>query len=323
MVTLVWRTDVHISDVNPVSRTDNWMETVLHKLREVGEIARSVKADAVIDGGDFFNLKSPNRTSHELIQAVCNVHRDYPCPVYANIGNHDCLYGNYAYLYRQPLGVLFASGVFRPLYDDHEAFFEQDGVKVRVVGIPYHGTTYDMERFERIQRGDETYLMVAAHLLASSAPSAMFDSEDVIQYKDLARFPLDLVAFGHWHKDQGVYHMDDKRKIVNIGSLSRGALSQDNLERTPKVAILRFTEDGIHVEERKLTVKPVEDVFDFARKEREETHDVAMDVLMTKMISSFTPTTRLDLQDAVRSMDVPEAVKEITCYYIEQAGKAP
>ena len=109
---LVWRTDVHLSERNPRSRTDNWREAIINKLRQVGEIARKVDASAVLDGGDFFDIKSPSRNSHDLIREVAEVHQDYPCPTYANVGNHDCVYGDYTYLPQQPLGVLFSTGVF-------------------------------------------------------------------------------------------------------------------------------------------------------------------------------------------------------------------
>jgi len=39
VITLVWRTDAHLADKPPQSRTDDWAETVLDKLRQVGEIA--------------------------------------------------------------------------------------------------------------------------------------------------------------------------------------------------------------------------------------------------------------------------------------------
>lgn len=196
-LTLLWRTDVHLSDHTPRSRTDNWTDTVLRKLTAVGEIARNAGAHAVIDGGDFFDLKAPGRNSHALIQRVMAVHRDYPCPVYANVGNHDCVYGDYSYLHQQPLGVLYESGTFRRLYDEHDAVFTLPGptrtsrpaLKVRVVGVPYHGTKYDLDRLARIKKGDEDYLVVVGHLLASPTQSTMFDAEDVIRYDTLDNYP--------------------------------------------------------------------------------------------------------------------------------------
>ena len=182
---LLWRTDVHLSERNPRSRTDNWREAIMDKLRQVGGIAKEIGAEAVIDGGDFFDIKSPSRNSHDLIREVAELHADYPCPVYANVGNHDCVYGDYTYLPQQPLGVLFATGVFKRLYDSHEAVFADGGVKVRLAGIPYHGTTYDLDRFKNITKGDEDYLVVTAHVLASAKGGSMFENEDIIKYDDL------------------------------------------------------------------------------------------------------------------------------------------
>jgi predicted MPP superfamily phosphohydrolase len=139
MITLVWRTDVHLSDHTPRSRTDNWTETVLRKLTAVGDIARNAGAHAVIDGGDFFDLKAPGRNSHALIQRVMAVHRGYPCPVYANVGNHDCVYGDYSYLPQQPLGVLYEAGTFRRLY---ESTFSMQTFKLDRFSIPLYSGNF-------------------------------------------------------------------------------------------------------------------------------------------------------------------------------------
>jgi hypothetical protein len=45
MISLLWRTDVHLSDHTPRSRQDDWAETVLDKLVQVGEIARYLDAN--------------------------------------------------------------------------------------------------------------------------------------------------------------------------------------------------------------------------------------------------------------------------------------
>jgi len=194
-IRLLWRTDVHLSDVSPVSRKDDWTEAVFAKLDQVKEVARKAKVHAVLDGGDFFNLKSPSRTTHRLVRQAAEHHVDYPCPVYCTPGNHDSVYGNYEYLPQQPLGVLYAAAIFRRLYDDQEALFEVDGVKVRVVGVPYHGTSYDLERFSSIKKGDEDWLVCVAHVLASHQGGTMFENEDVLRYRELASFDPDVYCF--------------------------------------------------------------------------------------------------------------------------------
>lgn len=195
MVTLVWRTDLHLADEAPASRTDDWASSLLNKLTQIGDIARAERAQAVLDGGDFFHLKSPSRNSHDLVRRAAEVHAAYPCPVYANVGNHDVKYGALEYLNESPLEVLFASGVFRRLYDEHEAVFEEGGVKVRVVGIPYHGTKYDTNRLTSLVKGDEDYLVVIAHLLASPGGGSMFEAEDIVGYPELANLGADVWCF--------------------------------------------------------------------------------------------------------------------------------
>ena len=328
-VTLVWRTDVHLSDHTPRSRTDNWTDTVLRKLTAVGEIARNAGAHAVIDGGDFFDLKAPGRNSHALIQRVMAVHRDYPCPVFANVGNHDCVYGDYSYLHQQPLGVLYESGTFRRLYDEHEAVFTVPDVlntlpptKVRVVGVPYHGTKYDLDRLARIKRGDEDFLMVVGHLLASPTQTTMFDAEDVIRYDALDNYPdVDVWAFGHWHKDQGITRTPGGKLVVNTGSLTRGALSQDSLDRIPTVTVLRFDLGGATATKVIVPHAPASEVFDLVAKDKDEIQQTMIEEFVEHLSQTFTSSSQKPLRELVRDTPgIPESVRERAIHYIEKAG---
>lgn len=320
-IKLVWRSDVHVSDAPPVSRTDDWNETLMGKLTQVGEIAREVGAQAVLDGGDFFHVKSPGRNAHRTIQRVAQVHRDYPCPVYANVGNHDCKYGDYEHLPEQPLGVLFETGVFRKCFDEFEVVFQDKGLKVRVVGIPYHGTEYEWDRFTRIIKGDEDYLVVMAHVLASKEGGTMFEGEDIIKYASLKDLDPDVWCFGHWHKNQGITEIADGKWVVNIGSLSRGALSQDDLVRIPSTAILSFTPGGVDIKERPLKVDPPEKVFDLQGKARRDVKNMTMGAFVESIKATLAEDARKPIEDTIREMPkVPDSVKERAIAYWEQQG---
>lgn len=320
MIRLVWRTDVHLSDNPPASRKDDWTATVLDKLRQVGEVARRVQASAVIDGGDFFHVKSPTRNSHELIRRVAEVHAAYPCPVYANVGNHDCVYGDYAYLDQQPLGVLFATGVFKRLYDQHEAVFTDGEIQVRVVGVPYHGTTYDMNRFRSITKGTEDHLVCAAHVLASPTGGSMFEGEDIIKYSDLDGLAPDIFAFGHWHKDQGVETVG-RHSIINIGSLTRGSLSQDEVERRPACAIMTFQKgQPPQIQVVRLRVKPADEVFDVEGRARAETRASTVEAFAESIRQRLAADRGRDITDIVGGLSIPDKVKERVLIYLEQAG---
>ena len=319
-INLVWRTDVHLSDRAPSSRTDDWADAVFDKLGQVRDLAREVGAAAIIDGGDFFHIKSPGRNSHALVNRTAEHHSTYPCPVYCTPGNHDSVYGDYAFLPQQPLGVLYSTGVYKRLYDEHEAVFTHDGITVRVVGIPYHGTTYDMERFTSIVKGDEDILICVAHVLASHKGGTMFEGEDIIKYADLVDTAPDVYLFGHWHKDQGVEEIGGKQ-FVNIGSLTRGALSQDNMDRIPSAAVLRCTDKGVEIEVVPLNVRPAEDVFDVEGRARQVKRQVEMDSFVEAIREALQPTEgEQTLTEAVAGMsDVPNEIRERALAYLESA----
>ena len=320
MIRLLWRTDVHLSDRPPASRTDDWASTVFDKLSRVRDYARKVNAHAIIDGGDFFHVKAPYRNSHELVRRTAEHHANYPCPIYCVPGNHDCIYGDYSFLPQQPLGVLYAAGIFRPLYDQHEATFVQDGVKVRVVGVPYHGTSYDMTRFTGIKRGDEDFLICAAHVLASKQGGTMFEGEDIVKYADLLGTAPDCFMFGHWHKDQGVEHMGGKT-FVNVGSLTRGTLSQDDLSRQP-ACVLITAERGkpLEIKTVRIRVPPPEEVFDLTGRDRQVRQQEEMASFVEHIRDALVPIGHgHTLSDAVRAMpDLPEYVRERVLLYLEK-----
>jgi len=344
-ISLLWRTDVHLSDHTPRSRKDDWTATVLGKLAQIGELAGKLKVDGVLDGGDFFDLKSPTRNSHALIQRVLSVHRSYPCPVYGNVGNHDCVYGDYSFLPQQPLGVLYESGVFRRCYDEHEALFvgkpekvsdqildivgsdskwvgvAEAPVTVRVVGVPYHGTKYDLDRFTRIKKGSEDYLVVIAHVLASPTGGTLFESEDVLKYADLDAFDGDVFCFGHWHKDQGITQTPGGKTIVNVGSLTRGSLSQDDLDRVPSAVLLKFDRAEISAEKIPLVYTPSSEVFSIEARDITKMREGMIEEFVGNIKTILTAKSNHSIRDAIRDLpNVPDEVKEQALLYVEKAG---
>lgn len=334
---IVWRTDVHMADQGPASRKDNWPQMVLDKLAQVRDIAISRGAVAILDGGDFFHIKSPSRNSHELINMVAAHHAPYPIPVFSTPGNHDSVYGDYAFLEQQPLGVLFNTGVFKRCYDEHEAVFITEAsqgdkyeasmlgfdappqLKVRVVGVPYHGSTYDRERFKAIKKGDEDVLICVAHVLASPKGGTMFEGEDILKYSELLDYAPDVFCFGHWHKDQGVTQIGDKT-IVNIGSLTRGSLSQDELQRQPACAVLSLEKgQPVEVEVVRLKVGAPEEVFDVEGRNRQVRQQVEIEAFVARIRDSLSPKVEGEtLTQVVEGVvDVPADIKERALAYLE------
>ena len=321
MPRLVWRTDVHMGDRTPRRRTGVWSEDVAKKLKWVGQKATELKADVVIDGGDFFDVKSPTKNSHSIVRLSCEAHSEYPCPVHVLVGNHDVKYGNIEYLPEQPLGVMFSSGVFNQFGDDKEIILKGDGVKVRIVGIPYHGVEYDFDRLTKITKKDEDYLLVACHLLARKGKTgSMFEGEDIIGYDFLNDIPqVDGWFFGHWHKDQGITKLKNGATVVNVGSLTRGSLHLDDLDRKPCIVeVSASSENGLVFTRHNVPVRSAKNAFKIEEAVRESEDSDRMLEIVDKMKSVAVKNWGgLNLTDRVREMPLPNEVKEQVIYYLE------
>ena len=57
-----------MADKTPRRRTGSWTTDVVRKLKWIGDLAKETDADAVLDGGDFFDVKSPSKNSHSLVK---------------------------------------------------------------------------------------------------------------------------------------------------------------------------------------------------------------------------------------------------------------
>ena len=322
MIRFTVRTDCHVHDKAPQSRVDDYLETCLNSLRQIGAHARATNSDAVLDNGDFFHAKAASKNSHAMVKAVAELHREhYPCPVYVNPGNHDFPYNNIEYLDRQPLGVLFATGIFERMYD--HIFEDEAGLKVRVVGFPYK-RHFTISEFD-LERGEEDFLIVCAHTFASPNGGELFGAEVALSYYDLSECSPDLFVFGHWHIDQGIQKINGKT-FMNLGSMTRGSLVQDNLSRIPRFGFVEVKKnlDGtveFKTEAVELDVPPAEEIFDLDRRARlvEEKRDI--DQFVQSLVLQSSEDGDGNLTEEISALaEFREEVRQVAVEYLEAAA---
>lgn len=318
-VAFVFRTDTHVADRSPVSWKGDYPGEIWSNLEQIGKLAKEHEAQAVLDGGDYFHVKSASRNSHSLVVRSASIQKAYPCPTFCVEGNHDIAYNNLETLDRQPLGVLYESGVFQHL---RESIFEDGKLRVRVVGVPYSGLRTLTELQAIKKRPGDTFLIAVVHALAGESPPPKveeFFGEPVFRYSELASEDgPDVWCFGHWHKDQGIVTVAGKQ-FVNHGAVSRGALSHENIHRVPKVALLEATLDGFRISALPLQVAPAEDVFDFDKKTRVEKEAKMIDQFVLRLQQDVAINTEVTIEDCVSSLDFAQDVRSTALGYLERA----
>lgn len=322
-VAFIFRTDVHVADRSPSSWKGDYTAEILGNLEQIGQLAKKFDVDAVLDGGDFFHVKTANRNSHALIVKVTKIHADYKVPVWCIEGNHDLSGNNLSTIEQQPLGVLYSTDVFHHLRDESfHSDMEEDAVRVRVVGMPYaHDRSLaELRAIQKNTPGEK--LIAVVHALAGKNPPAHvedFFGEPVFRYEDLITpNGPDVWCFGHWHQDQGIEEIDG-RFFVNQGAVSRGALVRENLERTPKVALIEFTPSGLKVEPLPLTVLPAEEVFDLEKKDRRDREILVIDQFTTALSETVEFDPSQGVEDNLQKLNFAADIRALAVDYLDKA----
>ncbi len=318
-VAFIYRTDTHVCDRSPSSWKADYPTEIWSNLEQIARFAKERDVAAVLDGGDYFHVKAASRNPHSLVIRSIAIHKAYPCPVLSVEGNHDISYNNLETIDRQPLGVLYEDGTFRHL---REEVFEDGGMRVRVVGVPYNPERTLAELLSIQKKPGDDFLIAIVHQLAAAAPPAKvedFFGEPVFRYQDLVTPDgPDVFCFGHWHKDQGVVELGGK-KFVNQGAVSRGSLINENTRRTPKVSYLDITPTGIVVVELPLIVAPAEDVFDFDKKERAEKESESIDQFIVQLQNNVRIDLSASIESNVEQLNFAQDVRTTALEYLVRA----
>lgn len=302
-IKFVTSTDEHIADgPNPGFCKGSYRDDLLQMLDWQGSLLRKLNATAMIRAGDLFHHKAANRCHMRTLSSILKIHSEYGCDTLAVAGNHDMNHNNSESIPGQPLGVLFESGMIHRL---SEKTFEFGTTKVRTVGVEY---TPDLDvdgLHNLVRKKDENYTVAIVHALAAMAPEEKIQSffnERVFDYRDLVFDGCpDVYVFGHYHKDQGIVEHNGV-KFVNVGALSRGALTLENLERKPKVSLIEINSNGVSVEEIIVPHKDASEVFDLDKKKRIDIQMKDMKDFLQKLESNSSINSSKTLEERLKNL---------------------
>ena len=313
--------DVHINDVAPRSRIDDYKGAILGKLGQMGMVCSKFGADAALIAGDLFDNKEPARNSHELNQDLVRVFKTFPCPIYMVEGNHDMKANRLDSIGKQPLGVLYEDGTLKKL---REAVIEKKGVKVSLVGVPYE-QDLDLAELKIPPKDGFVSQICVMHLYAGLKAGDMF-GERLYGYDELEKLSPDVFVIGHYHVDQGMYEQNGKW-FVNIGCMGRGTLAEESLDHKPQIGLVRVSVDdhgntSYSMKPYPLRVKPASEVFDVERRREEKKESEEIQKFVEKLASEAAAEAipgAKSIEDVLAKLDLAKAVKDCVMKYIHQA----
>jgi len=325
LVNIVTAADFHFCDHSPSSRKDDYVETLFGKLEQIRVLCKKTESKFLLIPGDLFHIKTASKNSHRLVQRLMKKFEQFhsfDCRPVLIAGNHDLSFSNLESLEKQPLGVLLSSGCIEGLvrssdnsWMKNEVIYEHSNFKIRIVGCsfgePGSGTLESLT----FKKKDEDWLLCMAHTFASPLRGNFFGSP-VLGYQDMLNLGPDIFIFGHLHKDQGVQTISEKY-FVNVGAVTRGSISEDDVKRKPKICVLKINQNSVQVTPICLRIKPAEEIFDLGLKQQEDLRSKEINAFI-EMLSKEDQTQSEDVKKHLKDLSFEDIVKEKALYYLEQ-----
>jgi exonuclease SbcD len=316
--------DPHIADQPPLGRIDNYTESILSKLEEVGEIAGKNGVSVVVLTGDIFHQKRANRVSHKLVSRLIYILKAYPCRCLVVPGNHDLPPDGMAGIKRQPIWTLVEAGaigvLIHPYIIGGLILIGRPWSTERSIDPKYYALT-EKERAVVLQSGSKAppVILVAHGPIVPPKETRIYDSTSIDQIP-LAN--IAMVAAGHLHDDMGIRELAKGKLFANVGAISRTTRTSGNMLRSPSV-LLVVAEGGVLRAER-ITLKnvlPVDQIFE----ERVEFEGSNLNEEMVALVESLAQGLQVEernLQELLATIgaDIDEPVIQLVMRYLEEGG---
>ena len=215
-----------MSGKTPSSRSDDYPQAILRKLREVYERAKFRGSDFVVCGGDLFNTH--RIFSYEVLNDLMDVIESSSLHTYIVIGQHDLVgYNQESYKSSTLAFVINRCRNISVIWEP---------TKVGDITLHPSHVWEDLMNETHDTSSDSIHILVAHHLLTNK--KTLFDFVNTSDFKNKMQeigCQFDMVLSGDLHDGYDV-HQVDGTWFCNPGSLGRQ--STHALHRHPKYVVI-------------------------------------------------------------------------------------
>lgn len=321
-----------MSDRAPASATESYADDIIDLLHITADLEEELACDAVVWAGDVFHYKQPSRTSHATVLRMIEVVNRYK-NLWIVTGNHDISNDVLDSVHtKQPLGILLEAGAHE--LDGWNCLSVEsypgdgDNDLLPVFGVPWQQRWLDPETPDHalarwranpygFDRGKALVVTHAPIYPPTEAQSVMFELVPTSGDHGIpaAMGHLGYVYYGHIHEDHGIW-TDDGVTFANMGAISRGSLTEYNMNRSIKVA-LWDSETGFT--EVPVPHKPASEVFRVQEVMEERADRISLDNFLSEVGSSTLDiSSTRSVIDHVSQMNVPPRVKQKAIDLLEE-----
>lgn len=318
MLKLFFVGDLHLHDVSPSSRIDDYSQAILDKLSQVFDKARELGVNGIFFEGDIFH--KPSGISIRYLNRVLDVFKTAPCTCYTVIGNHDIQYGRVDDVWGTSLGVLVKSGVMKLLSHGEAALWFTD------YNVCIEGFNYGEDISLQCPCNDKANLTICvSHSYGEDVAFGASDAPEYFKFNSsVPLVPFDVYVLGHdhsYHDTTDLY--DGKSKLYRLGALSRATSSITDTGRDVSVLLLSIDEDGVYTPEQiHIDVKPAEECFStlaldkdiMSKRDRE-----LINKSLEEVLANLDFSVKSSIYDILDAMDLEDEVRERIEKYLTSA----
>ena len=276
---LLYLTDTQIRGINSENRMGDYYSDIIAKLKEVNSIAKKMKVDMIIHGGDLFDSAV---VSNVIVDDVIDLIEKNKIKWYVVRGNHDEISNNPNLSKASSLDHCFR----RSKYINHLDEINDKNIYIKSYDY-YTGIEEEINQKGLITESKVKCKIAVVHAFLIEKPFIATVLHSQIQKIDT---DYDIVLCGHNHRGWGIEIVEGIR-FVNPSCIGR--LKIDEIDITPRVVFINTDTDKIEFIPLK-SAKPKEEVFDLTKVAEKKEFENEID----NFIASLETTTFTDLDVA-------------------------
>ena len=257
MTRLVYFSDIHLRNKNPINRIDDILETQFQKLEWIFSYASEIEAEGILFGGDLFHTPSvPDIVANRFIKLL----KKHKLPFYFIIGNHDVVGGNADSRDYSKIGIIsecdYAVHANKPIFLDSCVLVGYDFSKA----MECPQVIDPIADFQLI----DTPVLCMVHSMITDEPSI----KDGNIYRTIhwgeIQINCDVLFCGHFHPGYPIrYSGLGGVPIVNCGAAIRQEASHTDLHRDPQICVIKIKDKKVKLSFE--TIPHSKDVFDISK----------------------------------------------------------
>lgn len=298
MSKIIFVGDLHLKGSTPISRKDNYPETMLKKLEFIWEYAESIGSTTIIFLGDIFDTVNTSLQYFSHCLTLFKQIASSGIDLYTIIGNHDLRYDAMETLPITPLGILVKS----------EAIHILDSLVVDDVYIA--GCHYPKSPSKNTNT--DLYSILLLHRFYESG-----FNETPISRDEAIELSYNSLILGHDHRPYVTQDIETDNSVIKIfrpGSLARNTSEQYNRLRKPRILVMDTDIKSFYYEE----VPSLSGLEVFFEKE-DDGCGVSMGDLVEYLKSSYQ-TGNLSIREYVDQSNIPDEVRSLITAYLNILG---